>query len=192
MLKAIRSHAINSPSVKSSLDTGRPNACNLCHLDQSLGWTATKLNEWHRQPLPSMTDEQRTTSAGITWLLKGDAGQRSLIAWHMGWEPAKATSGQQWIPRFLAETLVDPYSNVRYIAQRSLKTIQSFESFAYDYIGSGTHRNEARQRALEIWKGNAALKEGSETVQQPDVLLQEDKVADMIRQRDNRRMELLE
>lgn len=192
LLKAIRSHTINSPSVKSSLDTGRPNACNLCHLDQSLGWTATKLNEWYRQPLPPMSDEQRTTSASITWLLKGDAGQRSLIAWHMGWEPAKATSGHQWIPRFLAETLVDPYSSVRHVAQRSLKTIPGFESFTYDYIGPDAHRNEARLRALEIWKRNGVLKEGSSTVQQPAVLLQEDKVAGMIRQRDNRRMELLE
>src|SRR5262249_37039935 len=33
LLKTIRSHQISSPSVQASLDTGRPNACNLCHLD---------------------------------------------------------------------------------------------------------------------------------------------------------------
>ena len=192
LLKAIRSHTINSPSVQSSLDTGRPNACNLCHLDKSLGWTAARLNEWHRQPSPPMTEDQRTTSAGITWLLKGDAGQRSLIAWHMGWESAKTISGQQWMPRFLAETLVDPYANVRYLSQRSLKAIPGFESFAYDYIGLPAHRAEARQRALDLWKGKPALNESSVTFPQPDVLLQEDKVAGMIRQRDDRRMELLE
>ena len=192
LLKAIRSHTINSPSAKSSLDTGRPNACNLCHLDKSLGWTAGKLNEWFRQPLPSMTGEQQTTSASVTWLLKGDAGQRSLIAWHMGWEPAKATSGQHWIPRYLAETLVDPYANVRYLTQRSLKTIPGFESFHYDYIGPVAHRTEARQHALDLWKGKSISKDGNVTLPQPDALLKDDKVADMIRQRNNRRMELLE
>src|SRR5437867_304716 len=40
LLKSIRSHWIDSPSVQSSLKTGRPNACNLCHLDRSLGCTA--------------------------------------------------------------------------------------------------------------------------------------------------------
>ena len=50
LLKAIRSHTITSPTVRSSLATGRPNACNLCHLDKSLGWTAQKLNGWYGQP----------------------------------------------------------------------------------------------------------------------------------------------
>ena len=40
LVKAIRSHLIDSPTVESSLTTGRPNACNLCHLDRTLDWTA--------------------------------------------------------------------------------------------------------------------------------------------------------
>ena len=35
LLKAIRSHHISSPSVASSVQTGRPNACNQCHLDKN-------------------------------------------------------------------------------------------------------------------------------------------------------------
>ena len=34
LLKAIRSHTIDSPNVAVDLETGRPNACNLCHLDK--------------------------------------------------------------------------------------------------------------------------------------------------------------
>lgn len=192
LLKAIRSHTINSPSVKSSIETGRPNACNLCHLDKPLGWTATKLNEWHRQPVPALTDDQRTTSAAMTWLLQGDAGQRSLIAWHAGWEPAQAASGQQWIPRFLAETLVDPYSSVRYITQHSLKTIPGFESFPYDYIGPVPLRADARQRALDLWKAKAGENSTNAALAFPGTLPQENKIPDMLRRRDNRRMELLE
>jgi formate-dependent nitrite reductase cytochrome c552 subunit len=41
LLKALRSHQISSPSVTASVQTGRPNACNACHLDKTLGWTAT-------------------------------------------------------------------------------------------------------------------------------------------------------
>jgi hypothetical protein len=43
LLHAIRSHQVSSPMVKESTDYGRPNACNLCHLDQTLAWTAERL-----------------------------------------------------------------------------------------------------------------------------------------------------
>lgn len=184
LLKAIRSHTINSPSVKSSLDTGRPNACNLCHLDKSLGWTATKLNEWHRQPIPAMTEDQTNNSAAAVWLLKGDAGQRALIAWHMGWEPAQAISGHAWMPRLFAETLVDPYSTVRYIAHRSLKTLPGFERFPYDYIGPADQRAQGREKLIETWRGNNRATNS--------LLLPEEKISALLRLRDNRRMELLE
>ncbi len=192
LLKAIRSHTINSPSVRSTLETGRPNACNLCHLDKSLGWTATHLNEWFRQPVPALTGEQKTTSAGIVGLLKGDAGQRSLFAWHMGWVPAQETSGRQWMPRFLAESLIDPYANVRYIAQRALKSVPGFRDFQYDYIAPPAQRAQARQHALDLWNGRTNATESGAILRQSDPLLQEDKVRALIQQRDNRRMELLE
>ena len=34
---------IESPDVATTLKTGRPNACNLCHLDKTLDWTAEHL-----------------------------------------------------------------------------------------------------------------------------------------------------
>lgn len=45
--KTIRCHTITSPSVAATLATGRPNACNQCHLDAPLGFAADKLHEWH-------------------------------------------------------------------------------------------------------------------------------------------------
>src|SRR6185436_1834773 len=71
LVKAIRSHHIDSPSVQSSLSTGRPNACNLCHLDRSLGWSAQHLNQWYSSPMPALSAEQQETSAAVTWLLSG-------------------------------------------------------------------------------------------------------------------------
>src|SRR5438046_6164337 len=47
-----------------------------------------------------LTGEEQATSAALLWLLRGDAGQRALIAWSMGWEPAKLASGQAWLPPF--------------------------------------------------------------------------------------------
>ena len=88
LLKAERSHEIDSPTVAASIQTGRPNACNLCHLDQTLAWAAEHLTEWYGTPPVELSDEQRSISAAILWILKGDAGQWALLAWHMEWAPA--------------------------------------------------------------------------------------------------------
>lgn len=45
LFKGIRSHRIDSPSAANEVRTGRPNACNLCHLDRTLEWTADKLEK---------------------------------------------------------------------------------------------------------------------------------------------------
>ncbi|HEY4283016.1 MAG TPA: multiheme c-type cytochrome, partial [Chthoniobacterales bacterium] len=72
LLHAMRSHQVSSPSVKESLDYGRPNACNLCHLDQTLAWTAEKLETWYSQAAPSLSDGDQNIAASVQWILKGD------------------------------------------------------------------------------------------------------------------------
>jgi predicted CXXCH cytochrome family protein len=45
-----RSHFIGSPTDKAMIKSGMPNACNLCHLDQSTAWTITELEKgWGRK-----------------------------------------------------------------------------------------------------------------------------------------------
>ena len=40
LLKTIRSHTDQqSVGRRRRVETGRPNACNLCHLDKTLAWT---------------------------------------------------------------------------------------------------------------------------------------------------------
>ena len=92
LLKAIRGHTIETPDVATTLETGRPNACNLCHLDKTLDWTAEHLAKRTDQPKAKVPPIHQTTAASAVWLLNGDAGQRALAAWHMGWEPALITS----------------------------------------------------------------------------------------------------
>lgn len=194
LLKAIRSHHIDSPSVQTSRDIGRPNACNLCHLDQSLGWSARKMNEWYARPPPVLTSEQQDISAAVTWLLGGDAGQRALLAWHLGWEPALQTSGRDWLAPYLAELLQDPYAVVRHIASRSLRRLPGFENFSYDYIGPEADRARARERALELWRASSRPSGPA----RPAVLLNSsgaldlEKFSALLLLRDPRPLELLE
>jgi cytochrome c552/cytochrome c554/c'-like protein len=126
LLKTIRSHQISNPSVKATLETGRPNACNLCHLDKTLAWTAEYLEQWYRTPKPTLNDDERSVAASVLTLLKGDAGQRAIVAQSMGWGPAQQASGAGWIAPYLALMEKDPYDAVRHIAARSLKTLPPF------------------------------------------------------------------
>jgi hypothetical protein len=126
LLKTIRSHQISSPSVQATLDTGRPNACNLCHLDKTLAWTAQYLEEWYGVAKPALDDDATSVAASLLWLLKGDAGQRAIIAQSMGWTPAQQASGSAWLTPYLALTAKDSYDAVRYIAARSQRTLPPF------------------------------------------------------------------
>jgi len=148
LLKAIRSHTITSPSVASSLQTGRPNACNLCHLDKSLAWTQERLNTWYGIATTNLPSDEADTPASVLWLLRGDAGQRALIAWHMGWTNAVETSGKDWLASCLAYALTDAYAVVRYVGQRSLKRLPGFEALAYDYVAPEADRARVRDGVL--------------------------------------------
>ena len=152
LLKAIRSHTIDSPNASASIEVGRPNACNLCHLDQTLAWTARRLEQWYSIVPPALDDDQHRVSAAVLWALAGDAGQRALAAWHMGWEPAVGASGTNWLPPYLATLLNDPYPAVRHIARRSLRKLRAFNDFDYDFVGPPGEVDAAVQKALVIWQ----------------------------------------
>lgn len=151
LLKGIRSHTIESPSVQASLDSGRPNGCNLCHLDQTLAWTAEALDDWYEIDQPVLGTRERTLPASWIWALSGDAGQRAVLASAFGWEPAKAISDPSWHGAILARLLDDPYHAVRLVAHRSLAKLPEFADFRYDSRAPESERKAAVSRALAIW-----------------------------------------
>lgn len=146
LLKAIRSHTVDSPDVATSLATGRPNACNQCHLDKSLGWAAQALHEWYDTPIPEMNADEQNVAASVLWTLKGDAGIRALMAWSFGWEEARKTSGDEWMGVYLSFLLEDSYAAVRLVAGKSLHKYAGFENLPkYPYP------LDVKSRAFAMW-----------------------------------------
>ncbi|MEE8366955.1 MAG: multiheme c-type cytochrome [Thermoanaerobaculia bacterium] len=188
LLKATRSHQVDSPTVAASLETGRPNACNQCHLDRSLGWAAENLDAWYGQEQPELTDVQRSVPASIIWLLSGDAGQRALMAWSMGWESARQASGSDWMPQFLTQFLTDPYDAVRLLAHRSLRQHAGFEDFEFDFVGP----RPQRQAAINNAAGRLAGLNPGSVIDDPDQRLPADILLRLLQQRDNRVIRLAE
>lgn len=195
LLKAVRQHQIDSPRVAATLGTGRPNACNLCHQDRSLAWVAAWLEGWYGQERVVVPADRAGVSDVVWMLLAGDAGQRALAAWHLGWEPARALTGEDWQVPLLARLLADPYSAVRHIADGSLRKFPGQAGRGYDFAGPAEGRLEAVELALGRWGG--ATRERDEAVKR-GLLLRVDGSSDeaaieaWVRRRDDRPVHLRE
>lgn len=135
LLMATRSHRMDGPTASGAAGRQRPNACNLCHLDRSLGWTADHLAEWYGQERPALVDSHESLPAGAVWMLTGDGVQRALAAWHTRWAPAREASEVETLLPALARLTQDPYSAVRQVAGDSLVALGhdvDVEALAYD------------------------------------------------------------
>jgi hypothetical protein len=177
LLKAIRSHTVSSPSLRESTEYGRPNACNQCHLDKSLGWTGEHMQKWYGHDVPTLTDDQKTIAATALWLISGDAGQRALAAWSCGYSEARQASDTSWLKPYLTQLLIDPYDAVRFIAHCSLSTLPGMAQLDYDYMASQSRRSQTARETM------AALKPDEHTVKL---------IVRLLEQRDNRLVGLQE
>ncbi len=190
LMKATRSHQVDSPDVAVTLRTGRPNACNLCHLDRSLGWVARRLEDWYDAPGPTLPDDD--VAASVRWLLTGDAGQRALVAWSFGWRPAREASGDDWLAPYLAHLLEDPYPAVRYVAARALETLPAAEGQRLDHLASDGARERMRAQVTEAWRATRRLGSRPALLLGPDGALDEAAFAALAAQRDDRVVTLAE
>ena len=195
LLKTIRSHQISSPSVKESIETGRPNACNLCHLDRTLAWTSDYLERWYGTPKVTLGSDDTSIAASLQWLLRGDAGLRAVVAQAMAWGPAQAASGTDWMAPFLAPLLDDPYDAVRFVASRTLRALPGFASLEYDFVAPSAARRDAQRRTMSLWD---RVRSGPNRRSDPQLLfdargaLRVDEMLRLLGGRNNRRILLRE
>jgi hypothetical protein len=193
LLRAQRSHRISSPSIAATVDTGRPNACNGCHLDRTLAWSADKLSSWYGAPPASLNVEEQTVASSLLLLLKGDAGQRALAAWSMGWTAAQDASGTAWEVPFLSLVLNDPYDAVRLIAARSLRTFDGFQSVDLPVTAAPKQRIAISRRVAELWgQSHPRGRAGGRLLFTDRETLDLDAIARIMARRDDRRVNLRE
>ncbi|HKU39652.1 MAG TPA: multiheme c-type cytochrome [Polyangiales bacterium] len=152
LMKAMRTHRIDVPDARATVDAGRPNACNACHLDRSLGWAAEQLQARYGIAPPELDADQREVQAGWLLALRGDAGQRALIAWAAGWAPAASASPRADLPALLGVLMDDPYDAVRYVAERSLRALPGVDTaqLDYDFVQPPERRAPVAARVAEL------------------------------------------
>lgn len=159
LLQAMRSHQIDAPDVSAEVATGRPNACNLCHLDKTIGWTDGKMQEWFGSKPAKLDADQKNIAAGLLWALRGGPGERALAAWSFGWKPAQEASGTDWMPTALAELLVDEYSAVRFIAGRSFRSIPGGPADTFDFLAPKGQQQKVRAGVVQRFLASPAAKQ---------------------------------
>jgi predicted CXXCH cytochrome family protein len=198
VLKAIRSHQVSSPRVADQLATGRPNACNLCHLDKPLAWTANQLGRWRGHSVPDLSADQTDVADAVRLALAGDAGQRVLVAWHLSWTPALEVAGKAWIPPILAQLLDDPYAAVRRVAERSLRQMApDLVPAGYDYTVPADSRPSVQGPLLDRWRREMSIARDQTLpvhtlVRLNDAIVMHEEFQRVARQRDQRPVRLRE
>ena len=141
LLDTHRSHRIAIPRVRDSLGTGKPHACNLCHLDKSLLWTQEQLGKWYgTRPVP-LSDDERNLASSLLHLLQSDARSRAVVAGAFSRREAQQASGRDWPAELLLRALEkERYEAVRFLLYRSLRSLHPEAGKGYDYEGSPAER----------------------------------------------------
>jgi hypothetical protein len=193
LLKAVRSHEIGSPRViTAGPGSDRPNACNLCHLDRPLAWSAEHLGRWYGADVPELDADDAQVAAGVRWALQGDAGVRALVAWSMGWAPAQQAAGTDWLVPYLLMLMEDPYDAVRIIATRSVRTLPGFAEARFDALADPGARAAAAAGIFEHWMTMPARERGPAMLFDAHGQIDRSQIARLLEGRDNRPVNLAE
>lgn len=194
LLKTIRSHTIGSPSVAETTRTGRPNACNLCHVDKTLGWTSEQLERWYGHAPASLGPDQERISSMALMALEGDAGQRVIAAEAFRWPPAQQVAGTAWMAPLVAQLLDDSYDAVRYSAGRTLRSLPGFDGIPYDFVAGPRERRRQQLLVMRRWDAlrGVAASPGRAVLLAADGTLMVEEMLRLIGRRNHRRMLLRE
>jgi len=117
-----RSHRIEVPQPAQHSAQQRPNACNLCHLDQTYAWAQQQTERLWPQAQSSDLLVNNAVPAGVYELHAGDPVQRALAAWSLNaGVQSMPADDTKWDQHLLTAMLQDDYPAVRRFAARSLR-----------------------------------------------------------------------
>jgi predicted CXXCH cytochrome family protein len=153
MQDVVRTHMIFSPTNALMIESNEPNACNQCHVKESIDWTLGRLKEWYgaeysrskiAQAYPS-----RRKPATIGWL-ESEREQVRLIAAHCLTE-----ADARWALPDLLKSLDDPYLLNRQFARRGIEKMLDvkLEDFGYRFYMTPAERKQPLQLIRHATRG---------------------------------------
>lgn len=138
----VRTHMIFSPTNREMIEQNQPNACNMCHVKESISWTQNYLQEWYAARYDSSAIVKnypnQETSVALGWLKHPDQSVRLIGADSL--VRAKAI----WALPELIEALNDPYLLNRQFAQKGVQNLTgtSLDRYGYRYFMEAKEREK--------------------------------------------------
>jgi predicted CXXCH cytochrome family protein len=158
-----KSHQISNPQPELTATKAVPNACNQCHVDQSVNWAIaeTKKKWFGYKDTQTVADEQFNEPEGVRGLFAGDSLVRAMMA------NAMAKHGDpSWITPYLAESFgSENYPIVRYFSAKGLMT-NDWNLSKPDYLANANNR----QKQISNWFDKIDSKKRLEVKTQADKL----------------------
>jgi predicted CXXCH cytochrome family protein len=115
----VRTHTIFSPTQREMIEANEPNACGLCHTDQTIDWTLGHLKDWYGKTYSeaqvAANYPHRAAPSVVGWL-KSDREAVRLVA-----TDAVARQQETGALSPLIEVLNDPYLLNRQFARIALE-----------------------------------------------------------------------
>ncbi len=164
LLTLHRTHRIQNPEHARAWRYAMPEACTLCHTNETVAWAALTLAEQYGVSAPADLPVGGTfdIAENLRALLSGDAVQRAAAAAALGSEDSYTADpmARLWMVPFALITMEDAYPSIRFIAQRSLAQLverarlqdgslgpAAPDLSEFDYLGD----EAARRAALDSW-----------------------------------------
>jgi hypothetical protein len=146
----VRTHTIFNPTWPSMIEANQPNACNLCHLEESIDWTIKWLSRWYRiDRYRSYDSDQieknypdRKGPVGLGWLKSPHESTR-LVA-----TDAFTRQRAMWGVPELVKMLDDPYLLNRQFTMSALEEMLGIrlEDYGYRYYMTPAERRIPLER----------------------------------------------
>lgn len=122
-----RTHHIQNPEPARAWRYEMPEACTLCHTNETAVWAAMAMAEQYDLPVPDDLpgDEAFTEAESVRTLLSGDPVQRAVALHALSDKETYTTTAEArlWAVPFLLIGMEDQYPAARYVAYRGLRDL---------------------------------------------------------------------
>ncbi len=144
----VRTHMIFNPTDARMIEANQPNACNVCHLKESIDWTLGHLRTWYPKAAGAYAEDKlkanypnRPGPVGLGWLKSPHESTRLVAA------DALARANARWALPDLIAMLDDPYLINRRFTQVRLGEMlgTDLRRFGYRFYQTPSERRDPLQ-----------------------------------------------
>ncbi len=157
----VRTHSIFSPTHSEMLEANHPNACNLCHVAETIDWTVDWLQKWYDVELDSLELDRayadKSKSVGEGWLKSEHEAVRLVGA------DAVVRQRAGWSLELLVTRLDDEFLINRQFAARGLEKMLGLDlaELGYRFHESQSERKRGLKRVRELVLGSDSVAAGA-------------------------------